>query len=322
MPVDSEHFADRLHACITRAGSPACIGLDPVLERLPRSLSRGPGGRQISAAEQLETFCLRVLDAVCESVAIVKPQSACFERYGQSGLGALRKVIQGARARGLLVILDAKRGDIGPTAEHYAAAVFGAPPPPVFPADTAGDAPVAAPERASFAADAVTLNGYMGMDTIGPFLAHEPSARSGVFVLVRTSNPGSDAIQAQRLADGRTVAEMLADHVAELGRAPGNLGTCGLSRVGAVVGATKSAEARSLRDRLPAHFLLIPGYGAQGGTLDDIRPMLRSTANPADAAIIVNASRSVIYAFKDQNNWSDEVRDAARRFADDLRTLF
>lgn len=301
-------FADRLHAAIARVGSPACVGLDPVVEKLPESLRRGPGNRPIGAADAIEAFCLAVIDAVADSVAIVKPQSACFERYGQSGLGVLRKVIQAARARGLVVILDAKRGDIGATAEHYAAAVFG-------PAASTPDS-----ERPSFAADAVTLSGYMGMDTVEPFLTHDGCA--GAFVLVRTSNPGSDAVQACKLADGRTVAEMLADHVAALGRRAGNIGACGLSRVGAVVGATKSSEAAALRARMPDQYLLVPGYGAQGGTLEDIKPMLRSQTSAADSGIVVNASRSVLYAFKgDDKNWAGAVSEAARRLADDLRSL-
>lgn len=311
------HFADRLHAAIGRVGSPACVGLDPVLEKLPESLRRGPGNRPVAAAEAIEAFCLAVIDAVADSVAVVKPQSACFERYGQSGIGALRKVIQAARARGLMVILDAKRGDIGTTAEHYAAAIFG---PPSASGGVSATGDRAERQPASFAADAVTLSGYMGTDTIEPFLRHDAGA--GVLILVRTSNPGSDAVQSLRLADGRSVAEMLADQVAELGRQPGNVGACGLSRVGAVVGATKSSEAAALRARMPDQYLLIPGYGAQGGTLDDIRPMLRSSTSAADAGIIVNASRSVIYAAKpDDKNWTAAIASAAQTLADDLRTL-
>jgi len=304
------NFADRLHSAIARAGTPACIGLDPVAEKLPASIRK----QHPSAADQIQAFCLGVIDAIADTVAVVKPQSACFERYGQSGLGALRRVIQAARARGLIVILDAKRGDIGTTAEHYAAAVFGPRP----------TAPVA--ERPTFAVDALTVNGYMGMDTVEPYLTHagESGSTNGVFVLVRTSNPGSDALQSQKLHDGRTVAEMIADHVAELGRADGRGGACGLSCVGAVVGATKSAEAAALRARMPDQYFLVPGYGAQGGTLDDIRPMLRRSAagSPADAGIVVNASRSVIYAFEpNAMDWTDQVRKAAVRFADELRTL-
>ncbi|MFN7021978.1 MAG: orotidine-5'-phosphate decarboxylase, partial [Phycisphaerales bacterium] len=177
--------------------------------------------------------------------------------------------------------------------------------------------------RPAHAADAVTLNGYLGSDTIEPFLAR---AGRGVFVLVRTSNPGSDAIQAQRLADGRTVAELVADEVAALGRAPGRLGACGLSSVGAVVGATKSAEAVALRARMPETIFLVPGYGAQGGTLDDLKPMLRSTASAADSGVLVNASRSVLYPTNPANpegsDYTAPIREAATRFADELRSLF
>lgn len=329
-------FADRLHTAIARVGSPACVGLDPVLEKLPSALSsptisvgseRTPGSgksapakRGLGAAARIEAFCDGVIDALARdgSIAIVKPQSACFERFGEAGAGILKRTIRRARDAGLIVILDAKRGDIGTTAEHYAAAAFGS------------DA-----SHPAMNADALTLNGYMGPDTIEPFL---PDARTGaragtgVFVLVRTSNPGSDAIQAQRLADGRTVAEMMADTVATLGHAPGTgrVGVCGLSCVGAVVGATKSAEGEALRARMPEQFLLVPGFGAQGGTLDDLKPLLRSRSSAADAGIVVNASRSVLYPSSAPGSggagggadWSTRVRDAARAFSDELRTLF
>lgn len=304
------NFADRLHAAIARTGSPACVGIDPVAERLPAAVRARHGA--VSGAEQIEDFCKAVIDAVADSVGIVKPQSACFERFGQAGIGVLRRVIQHAHQRGLVVILDAKRGDIGSTAQHYAAAIFGPP----------------AASRPSHAPDAITLNGYMGMDTVEPFLTHGAAAGAspggtGAFILVRTSNPGSDAVQSLPLADGRTVAELLADLVAATGRAEGRIGERGLSCVGAVVGATKSSEAAALRARMPEQYLLIPGYGAQGGTLEDIRPMLRTSDNAADAGIVVNASRSVIFAFNpDDRAWAASVRDAAARFADDLRSLF
>ncbi|MCC6322205.1 MAG: orotidine-5'-phosphate decarboxylase [Phycisphaerales bacterium] len=296
------NFADRLHEAISRAGTPACVGLDPVYEKLPPSLRRAQSGE----AEAILEFCTGVIDAIHDIVPVVKPQSACFERYGQAGVRALRRTIQAAHNRGMLVVLDAKRGDIGVSAEHYAQAAFG------------GEG-----GRPAHAADAVTLNGYLGPDTIEPFLARQGR---GVFVLVRTSNPGSDAVQSQRLADGRTVAELMADQVAELGRAADRIGACGLSSVGAVVGATKSAEAGALRARMPETTFLVPGYGAQGGTLDDLKPMLRSTASAADSGVIVNASRSVLYPTNPANpegsDYRSAIRDAARRFADELRSLF
>jgi orotidine-5'-phosphate decarboxylase len=298
--VSPGHFADRLHAAITRTGVPGCIGLDPVLDRLPASVR----SKKDSAAEQIERFCLGVIETVAGIVPAVKPQSACFERYGQAGYGALRRVIIAARAAGLIVILDAKRGDVGFTAEHYAAAIFGAP----------------GAEPPGHAADAVTLNAYLGMDSVAPFLAYPGR---GVFILVRTSNPGSDDVQSQRLADGRTVAEMMADHIAALGRGGGRLGAHSLSSVGAVVGATKSAEAGALRARMPETIFLVPGYGAQGGTLDDLRPMLRSAASAADSGILVNAGRSVLFPPSPEGpDFRHAIREAAKRFAADLTSLF
>ena len=290
------HFSDRLAAAIDRAGAPACVGLDPVLERLPAALRAGEGGM----AEKIEAFCAQVIDAVAPHAAAIKVQSACFERYGAAGARAVRALVRGARALGLVVILDAKRGDIGVTAEHYAAAAFGA---------EGGDSP-------AHAADALTINGYLGPDTIEPFL--KPGR--GVYVLVRTSNPGSDAVQALRLGDGRTVAEMMADHVAVLGST--RCGERGMSDVGAVVAATKPGEAPALRARMPDAVFLVPGYGAQGGTADDIRGMARPGARtPGEAGVLVTASRSVIYAFEaDDKGWARSVAAAAQRFAGELRS--
>ncbi len=301
-PSQTVHAADRLHEAVSRCGVPACIGLDPVLERLPKSIR----ARDTGAAEKIEEFCRAVIDAAAGIVPVIKPQSACFERFGQAGLGVLRRVIQAARSRGFVVILDAKRGDIGTTAEHYAAAAFGG-----------------RNSHQASAADWLTINGYLGPETAEPYLDH---AGRGVFVLVRTSNPGSDSVQAQRLADGRTVAELLADQTATLGRGEGRIGACGLSCVGAVVGATKSSEAEALRARMPETIFLVPGYGTQGGTLDDLRPMLRTVASAADSGIIVNASRSVLYPTNPTNpegsNYQSAIREAAQRFAGELASLF
>jgi orotidine-5'-phosphate decarboxylase len=275
------------------AGSPACVGLDPVLERLPAPV-RAQHADPVAA---IHAFCAGVVDAVAGLVPVVKPQSACFERYGPPGVAALHALIAHARSRGLIVVLDAKRGDIGLTAEHYAHAAF----------DSAG-------------ADAVTLSGYMGPDTIEPFLGRPGT---GVFVLVRTSNPGSDAVQAQRLADGRSVAELIADMVHTLGMS--RSGARGLSDVGAVVGATKSADAAALRARMPNTIFLIPGYGAQGGTLDDVRACVRPGAkSPGDLGVLVNASRSVLYPAGgggDGPDFAAHVRAAAARLRDELAGL-
>jgi len=296
MPLHS--FADLVADAIDAKGAPACVGLDPVLDRLPTPI-RAASSDPVRA---IHAFCEGVIEAVADVVPVLKPQSACFERYGPAGVAAIAELIALARARGLVVVLDAKRGDIGVTAEHYARATLGPP----------------EGEAGWMNADAVTLSGYMGPDTIEPFL---DCPGKGVFVLVRTSNPGSDAIQAQRLADGRTVAEMVADMVAALGRP--TIGERGLSSVGAVVGATKSADAAALRARMPNTIFLIPGYGAQGGTLDDIRPCLRPGANrPGEQGVLVNASRSVLFpAGGGGEDWQAHVRAAAGGLVNELRSL-
>ena len=270
--------ADALAAAVARAGTPACVGLDPVLARLPAAVRAG------TETESIERFCEGVLDAVAGIAAVVKPQSACFERYGSAGVAVLERVVAGARQRGLYVILDAKRGDIGTTAEHYAAFAYGA-----------------------IGADAVTVNLYMGFDTIEPFL--RPGR--GVFALVRTSNPGSDAVQSVRAAPG-TVAETIARGIAELGRT--RVGSSGWSDLGAVVAATKPGDAAQMRALMPQQVFLVPGFGAQGGTVETVRELFSD-----GAGAIINASRSVLYPEPTGAAWHEDVRAAAQRFAEQAR---
>ncbi len=295
-------FSDRLAAAVDRTGTVACVGIDPVVEKFVPDMKPPNPADHGAAAGSIRRFCDGVIDAVREHVPIVKFQGACFERYGEHGVIALRQSIIHARQAGLLVLLDAKRGDIGISAEHYAAAVF--------------DGPAAA--------DAVTYSGYLGADTIEPML--RPG--KGVFVLVRTSNPGSDAFQSLQLADGRSVAEAMADVVHGLGATRRGGGGTGLSDVGAVVGATKSAEAAALRTRMPETMFLIPGYGAQGGTIEDIRPALRPerhAGSPSTFGVLVTASRSVIYPQLPKGaasaNWRLAVSAAARGLVGELSAL-
>lgn len=277
------HFADRLCAAVERVGAPACVGLDPVLGRLPISIREGAS----DDAEAVESFCRGVLGAVAGVVPAVKVQSACFERFGAHGVAAMQRVIAKAREHGLIVILDAKRGDIGVSAEHYAAFAFDA-----------------------MNADALTVNPYLGADTLEPYTADRYTDR-GVFVLVRTSNPGSDSVQRQVLIDGRSVAELAADITIDAGA--GRIGASGFSSVGAVVAATKPADARSLRQRMLRQIFLIPGYGAQGGDADSVRELFTADGRGA----LVTASRSVLYAFENNPGaeWRSAVRDAAGAFA-------
>lgn len=278
--------ADRLAAAIDAAGSPACIGLDPVLDRIPHA------ARGSNEPETLLSFCLGVLDA-CRGIApAVKPQSACFERYGHAGVACLEQVISRARELGYTVVLDAKRGDIGATSAHYAAAA------------------------ANAGADWITVNAYLGVSGIEPFL----EAGLGVYALVRTSNPDSDAVQSATLHGGATVAEHVAEIVAQLGRA--HTGTSGLSSVGAVVGATKACQAGArLRAIMPDQPLLVPGVGAQGGTAAEVRPLRRPGARSAGGqGILVNASRSVLYPEPGPGEgWQDAIARSARVLVEDLR---
>lgn len=284
-------FADRLSSALTRTGTPVCVGLDPVYEKLPIAVAGG----HADACSAIEAFCIGILDAVAGLVPIVKMQSACFERYGSAGVAVLERVCEHARRDGLLTILDAKRGDIGISAAHYAAAA------------------------AEMGVDAVTVSPYLGLEPLTPFLEEG----LGIFVLVRTSNPESESIQSPGLATGGTVAEMVAERVAAFGR--GYLGGAGLSErglseVGAVVGATKASDASSLRERMPDQVFLVPGIGAQGGSVEDALGLARRDGtgepirDPARAGLLLTASRSILYparAGEMGSDWARASRDAA-----------
>jgi orotidine-5'-phosphate decarboxylase len=262
------------------------------VERLPAAIAPGDPGDAAACARAIERFSLGVIDAVATDAAAVKVQAACFERYGTEGYAVMGRVLSAARARGLVVVLDFKRGDIGISAEHYAAS-----------ARAAG-------------AHWTTINAYLGADGIAPFVAHG----AGSFALVRTSNPSGDALQSLPLADGRTVAEAVADLVASLGAS--TVGASGFSALGAVVGATKRAEIASLRARMPRTIFLVPGYGAQGGTADDVRACFTDGQRGA----LITASRSVIYPKASGGPagaapWERSIRDAARLFADEIRAI-
>jgi orotidine-5'-phosphate decarboxylase len=270
------HVADRLLSAVQRCGAPLCVGLDPVVGKLPAALQTVGATKPASA---IESFSLAVLAACARVAPVVKIQSACYERYGVDGMKALATTLDSAREHGFEVILDAKRGDIGISAEHYAAAAF---------------------EAAH--ADWVTVNAYLGADGLAPFVKHE----HGAFALVRTSNPGGDALQSLRLGDGRSVAEAVADLVADAGKA--TIGGSGYSSLGAVVGATKPADAARLRGRMPHTLFLVPGYGAQGGGIADIKPCFNADGRGA----IITASRSIIYPFAtDDADWAGSIRRAA-----------
>ena len=305
-----ENFADRLiERCRTR-GTPICVGIDPVYERLPASVR---GGVQVPSAEvdaedaveSIARFVLGVLEAVAPHVACVKFQSACFERYRWRGIEAYDRLISAAKGLDLLVIGDAKRGDIGISAGHYAAACL-------------ADSKLADLGKLP-GPDALTVNSYLGADALGPFMQVAADQGKGLFALVRTSNPGSDAVQAMALAEGGTVATAIAGLIDRLGSEPRYLGDGGYSLLGAVVGATKPAEIARLRALMPRQVLLVPGFGAQGGGAEDVKACF----NPDGQGAVVSASRSVIYAYEqaDSGDWRHAVRDAAVEMKDQIRAI-
>jgi orotidine-5'-phosphate decarboxylase len=297
-----EHFADRLLAAVEAKGSPVCVGIDPVYGRLPAAVTdqrhfNDPEDDE-AAADALFEFSRLVLRVVAPHVPLVKFQSACFERYHAPGVQSLTGLIEEARELGLMVILDAKRGDIGSSSEHYAAGCL---------ADHE-DAP---------GPDALTVNSYLGADGIEPFIQTAAAQGKGLFALVRTSNPGGDALQSLALADGRTVAEAVAGIMAKAGA--GHVGERGYSLLGAVVGATKPVDAAKLRQLMPQQIFLVPGYGAQGGTADDVRACFREDG----AGAIVTASRSITYAFGDPTaaDWEAQVASAAEQLAGEVAAI-
>jgi orotidine-5'-phosphate decarboxylase len=240
-------FADRFVQRVRRLGHPLCVGVDPHLGLIPAAFRSGamqPGAPETAAA--VERFCLALLDRVAGRVAIVKPQSACFEALGPEGVVVLGRVLAAARERGLLVLLDAKRGDIGSTAEAYAAAYLR--------------------KGAPFPCDALTVNAYLGLDTLAPFFEAALESASGVFVVLRSSNPGAGDLQDLAVSE-RPVYEHLAEGLATQARVLRGAET-EWSGLGVVVGATWPEQSRRVREILPRSLFLVPGYGAQGGGAD------------------------------------------------------
>ncbi len=300
------HFGDQLAEAVQRKKSAVCVGLDPRWASLPSSLTAGVDPFDHSSiATVTARFCCEVIDAVAMNAPIVKPQAAFFEQLGWEGMRALDKVIGHARQAGMLVLLDGKRGDIGSTAEAYADAYLGR-------------------ESSRWGCDALTVNPYLGDDTLEPFVDCARQRGAGVFVLVKTSNPGSGFLQdcpiCQPPAEQMdTVYEKMADLVQS--RALASVGASGYGIVGAVVGATYPDQLSQLRNRIPNAWILIPGYGAQGGTANDVA---RGFDNRGLGAI-VNSSRGIIFAYQQSQyahyavDWQHAVAEATRDMAAQLR---
>ena len=323
-------FADRLIGAIRRRRSIVVAGLDPRLAYLPAKFTRAAfrrhGRTPRAAARAILEFNRACLDILVPHVAAVKPQVAFYEQWGPEGLAAFEATCRAARDRGLLVIADVKRGDVPATAEAYAAGLLAA----EVEGIRRGDPPV----------DAVTVNPYFGTDGIAPFVAAAKAEGKGIFVLVRTSNPSAAEIQDLEVrTNGRASAresairnpqsaierraQPLYECVARLCRGWGKelMGRGGYSSLGAVVGATAPAQARAVRKLMPESFFLVPGYGAQGGTAEDIRACL----NPDGLGAVVNASRSLTFPWAKAGpapaRWERSVEDAAVRMKRELEAI-
>jgi orotidine-5'-phosphate decarboxylase len=288
-------FADRLIEGVRAKATPLCVGLDPFGDKIPALFG---DAREDTAA--VLKFGTAIIDLARQHACVLKPQLGLFEQFGEMGYAVARMLVAYARNEGMLVILDAKRGDIGTTAEGYARATIGAAP--------------------GFGADAVTVNPYMGKDTIEPFITRAQAEGKGVIVLVRTSNPGAGDFQDLQVGGApvwRRVAEILS---AECPRLRGASGWSGLM---AVAGATYPDEARSLREAMPEALFLVPGYGAQGASAADAVAGFVKTPQGLEGGV-VNSSRAVLYpqaaqAAKTMADWRAAIGDAMAAAAAELR---
>ncbi|MEA2212914.1 MAG: orotidine-5-phosphate decarboxylase [Solirubrobacteraceae bacterium] len=274
----SDRFGDRLARAVAGRESQLVLGLDPDPVRLWPAAVADPGNGSVAerAGEAVAAHCRLVLAATAEHCVGVKLQVACFERLGAPGWTALAGVIAEAQGLGLLVICDGKRGDIDVSARAYAQAYFGSTPTPFGPVPGLG-------------ADALTVNPLLGLDSLAPLAEIGRAAGSGLFVLVRTSNPGAGDIQDLVLSAGQTVSDRLAGLVRTLGGEPGG---SGLSDIGAVTGATAPQHLERLREAMPTSPFLLPGVGAQGGRVQD----LAAAFAPGPGGGLVSSSRGIVFA--------------------------
>jgi orotidine-5'-phosphate decarboxylase len=294
------HYGDRLSSAVRRRDSAIAVGLDPDPTQLwPGSDTAASGASPAdAAADAVTAHCRRVLDAVAPACVAVKLQSASFERLGAPGIRSREQVADHARQLGLLVVLDAKRGDIDVSARAYAQAAFDGVETPWGPV-------------AGSASDAVTVAPYMGRDSIEPFVEAGRPSGGGIYVLVRTSNPGAADLQERPDAHDEPFWSLSARLVAKLGDEAAS-GPEGLTPVGAVVGATAPDRLERLRELMPRTPFLLPGVGAQGGRVED----LAAAFAPGPGAALITASRSIVGAFRQSGG---DPADAARRAAEELR---
>jgi orotidine-5'-phosphate decarboxylase len=313
--MNSINSIEALIASIQNTKNPTVVGLDPMLAKIPRCYKQdcNPAPEQTRAraadkggnlppqdsaqqdalqqvADVFLNFNKDIIDTLHEYIPAVKPQVAYYEQYGSYGVAALEKTMQYARNKGLLVIEDAKRNDIGSTAQAYARGHLGK-------VETLNGL-----QTNTFDADFLTVSPFLGSDGITPFIHESVANNKGIFVLVKTSNPSSGEVQDARAQNGQTVSECLAHSIATLSLPV--IGASGYGPIGAVVGATYPSEAKKLRAIMPNSYFLVPGYGAQGGSAADVLPCF----NPDGLGALVNSSRGILYS-----HMTDEQRDSCSK---------
>lgn len=279
---------DKLYARVAKKGH-VCVGLDTDYSYLPAQFA----AQFSNLSDALFEFNKRIIEATLDYAACYKVQIAYYESFGMAGLMAYKRTLEHLRQRDAIIIADIKRGDIAKTAEMYAKAHF------------TGD----------FEADFITLNPYMGMDTLTPFLPYFKEQNKGAFVLIRTSNPGAQDIEYINTTDNRHVYNVVGEKINTLGKE--FIGEYGFSAIGGVMGCTHADEAKEVRESLDSTFFLIPGYGAQGGKAEDIALYLKEGNGG-----VVNASRSILLAYKKvengEGNFDEHSRNEALKMRNDI----
>jgi orotidine-5'-phosphate decarboxylase len=270
---------DRLFEDISKKGH-VCLGLDTAAEYIPKFVLEGTK----SLGEAIFEYNRKIIDATHDVVGCFKVQIAYYEAYGLTGMEAYKRTLEYVRAKGSVVIADIKRGDIAKTAEMYAKAHF----------------------EGDFESDMITLNPYMGLDSIEPYLPYVENKEKGLFVLVRTSNKGAKDIEYIESTDGKRVYDIVGDKVHVLGEK--YMGACGYSSVGGVIGCTHIDEGIELRKKLNKMFFLIPGYGAQGGAAEDVAIYLKNGNGG-----VVNSSRGILLAYKGKEEGEQRYDEYARK---------
>lgn len=296
----------RLIERIAQLQNPSVVGLDSLLDYIPQHIKEEKfaqyGDTFDAAAQAILAYNKEIIDAICDIVPAVKPQAAYYEMYSWQGMWALYETVKYAQEKGMIVIMDGKRNDIGSTMQAYAKAHLGV-------------SEVNGKELSAFGSDMLTVNGYLGSDGIEPLLPICDEKDKGIFVLVKTSNPSSGELQDQKIGD-KSIYETMGAMCEQWGEKTQN--SYGYSRVGAVVGATYPQQLSEMRQKMPHTFFLVPGYGAQGGGANDVAGAFDKNGLGA----IVNSSRAILTAWKkagtDGKDFAQQARKAALTMKEDI----